>query len=70
MKEEKLTIIYYRNDVVHNKILIGKDFNNRSLEKTLNIYSRILPLSYRDGFKNAINDCAKGLNLTDNLILS
>lgn len=65
LKNEKVTITQFRNSVVHNKILLRRKYNGKSLEEVINIFVKILPRSYRNGFINDINGCHK--NLLDNL---
>lgn len=61
MKNEKESINKYRNAVVHNQILVDKQFKGKSLEEVLKIFVKILPKSYRLGFIKDINDCSKNL---------
>ena len=61
MEANKEVINSFRNKVVHNKILINRTFDGKTLQKTLEIFIRILPASYRRGFIKDINACAKGL---------
>ena len=65
LKKEKRTINAYRNQVVHNKIILRDKYEGKTLEETLNIFIRILPISYRNGFIEDINTCSK--NLVENL---
>ncbi len=55
----------YRNQVVHNKIILNEKYNGKTLEEILIILKNILPKSYRKGFITDINSCSK--NLCDNL---
>ena len=64
LKTEKDSIIEFRNSVVHNKILLGKTFKNKTLEEVLNIFKMVLPSSYKSGFIKDINNSSK--NLTEN----
>ncbi len=61
MKNEQNIIHKFRNDVVHNKILLSRTFSNKTLEEVLIIFIQILPKEYRRGFIADINDSAKGL---------
>lgn len=61
METERETIRQFRNGVVHNKILINRKFNKKTLEEALNIFIQILPEHYRDGFIKEINNCSKEL---------
>ncbi len=63
MKVNSERIIQFRNSVVHNKILVGQLFEKQPLKSMIDIYSRILPESYRKGFKKDIIDCDKDLNV-------
>lgn len=63
LKSEKDQIIDFRNSVVHNKILIGQSFKGYSLNRMIDIYTQILPKSYRDGFISDIKKCDKDLNV-------
>ena len=64
LKTEKDSIIEFRNSVVHNKILLGKTFKNKTLKEVLNIFKMVLPSSYKSGFIKDINNSSK--NLTEN----
>lgn len=64
LKNEYKSIIQLRNRVVHNKILLGKTFSNKTLEEVLNIFKMILPSSYKSGFIKDINNSSK--KLTEN----
>ena len=61
IEENKESIIEFRNKVVHNNILINRNYEGRSLEEILKLFVEVLPKSYRDGFIKDINDCSKGL---------
>jgi len=62
LKNEKKTIINFRNKVVHNKILLDPKYNViKPLENIFEIFVKILPKSYRDGFIKDINGSAKGI---------
>lgn len=61
MKEYKDSICLFRNNVVHNKVLLGRKFTGCSLEEVLQKIVLILPLSYRDGFVKDINGCSRRL---------
>lgn len=61
LKKEKESIINFRNKVVHNKVLLNIKFDNKNLVCILQIFVKILPESYRDGFKKDINSSAKGI---------
>lgn len=61
LKKEKRTINAYRNQVVHNKIILCDKYEGKELEETLKIFIRILPISYRNGFIEDINKCSKNL---------
>jgi len=61
LKKEKRTINSYRNQVVHNKIILCDKYEEKTLEETLKIFIRILPISYRNGFIKDINACSKNL---------
>ncbi len=61
LNKEKDTIITLRNRVVHNKILLDRIYNKHSLGEALQIFSKILPISYRTGYIKDINSCAKGI---------
>lgn len=64
MKTYKKAINVFRNNVVHNKVLLNQKYNGLSLEEVLKVFSRILPCSYRSGFVKDINSCSK--DLTEN----
>ncbi len=49
-----------RNTVMHAKILISKDY-----VPMLNALERMLPETYREGFRDNIRSCTKNLNLSD-----
>lgn len=66
LENEKKSLNEFRNSVVHNKILLNKKFNGKNLNEIINIFSKVLPLSYRKGFINDINNCSK--NLMENLL--
>lgn len=57
----KNPVIYFRNAIAHNKILLGSTFDDLNLEDVLKIFIKILPKSYRHGFVKDINECAYGL---------
>lgn len=62
LKLNKENIIDFRNSVAHNKILLGRSFEqDKSLEETLRIYCEALPKSYRLGFKSDINKSVRRL---------
>ena len=61
LKNNKETVIQLRNSVVHNKILLDGTFDKNDLKTGLNFLEKILPESYREGFKKDINSCTKGL---------
>ena len=61
LKKEKRTINSYRNQVVHNKIILCDKYEEKTLEETFKIFIRILPISYRNGFIKDINACSKNL---------
>ncbi len=61
MKKEQKSINCFRNCVVHNKILLNRKFEKKTLEEILNIFVSILPQEYRQGFVSDINGCANGL---------
>lgn len=61
LNEEQKSINSFRNAVVHNKRLLGRAFNGKTLEETLNIFKEILPNSYRQGFIKDINSCFTNL---------
>lgn len=58
---EKDTINLFRNNVVHNKILLTHLYNDKTLEEVLNIFVKILPKSYRAGYVKDMNSCSKGI---------
>lgn len=62
LDNEKNSIIELRNSIVHNKILLNRKFNNKNLKEMINIFIKILPKSYRNGFIKDINNCSKNLN--------
>ena len=62
LAHEKQTIVEFRNSVVHNKILLNHLYNYKTLEDVYNIFVKILPNSYRNGFVKDVNSCAKGLS--------
>ncbi len=61
---EKDTINLFRNNVVHNKILLNNSYNGKTLEEVLNIFVKILPKSYRTGYIHDMNSCSKGITDT------
>lgn len=61
---EKDTINLFRNNVVHNKILLTHLYNDKTLEEVLNIFVKILPKSYRAGYIHDMNSCSKGITDT------
>ncbi len=61
MKNEQEAIRKFRNDVVHNKILLNRKYGGRTLEEILKIFIQILPGEYRHGFIKDINNCCKEL---------
>ena len=61
LKKEKRTINAYRNQVVHNKIILCDKYEGKTLEETLKMFIRILPISYKNGFIEDINKCYKNL---------
>lgn len=69
LKEEYSAIIDFRNSVVHNKMLLGRDFRwrnsgpKRSLNETLNFFKNIVPNSYREGFVKDIAESISRLNI-------
>lgn len=65
LKEKVDSIIDFRNSVVHNKILIGQSFKGETLKNMIDIYTKILPESYRNGFISDICGCSKGLNIDE-----
>lgn len=58
---EKDTINLFRNNVVHNKILLTHLYNGKTLEEVLNIFVKILPKSYRVGYVKDMNSCSIGI---------
>ena len=58
---EKNTINLFRNNVVHNKILLTHLYNGKTLEEVLNIFVKILPKSYRAGYVKDMNSCSIGI---------
>lgn len=65
LAKEKDSIIKFRNCVVHNKILLIQNFKGKTLKEILNIFTKILPKSYKAGFIKDINNCSK--DITENL---
>lgn len=61
MEKEQSTIRKFRNDVVHNKILLDRKYGGKTLEEVLYIFIKILPKEYRHGFITDINSCSNGL---------
>lgn len=62
LRKEKNAIVAFRNKVVHNKVLLDLNYScQKSLESILNIFVKILPKSYREGFIKEINSSAKGI---------
>lgn len=61
---EKDTINLFRNNVVHNKILLTHLYNDKTLEEVLNIFVKILPKLYRAGYIHDMNSCSKGITDT------
>ncbi len=61
LKNEQKCINSFRNAVVHNKILLDRKFNGKTLEDTLNTFKEVLPNSYRTGFVKDINSCFNNL---------
>ncbi len=64
LSSEVDSIIDFRNSVVHNKILIGQTFKGKPLQEMLDIYSKILPESYREGYLNDVIKCDNNLNIS------
>lgn len=58
---EKDTINLFRNNVVHNKILLTHLYYGKTLEEVLNIFVKILPKSYRAGYVKDMNSCSIGI---------
>lgn len=67
MGQYKDSITKFRNKVAHNCILLNGRFRGASLEEVLEQLVEIMPHSYRKGFINDINACAKGLVEDENL---
>lgn len=61
LDRKQKTINEFRNQVVHNKIILGKNYGGESIAKTLSIFVNILPKTYRHGFITDIQKCSKGL---------
>lgn len=61
---EKDTINLFKNNVVHNKILLTHLYNDKTLEEVLNIFVKILLKSYRAGYIHDMNSCSKGITDT------
>lgn len=73
LRKCKGSFIDLRNSVVHNKILLDRRFRSKideknnvegkTLKETLEIYRKVLPKTYRDGFVSDIRKCSDGLNI-------
>jgi hypothetical protein len=61
LDREQKTINEFRNQVVHNKIILGKNYGGKSIDETLSIFVNILPKTYRKGFISDIKGCTKEL---------
>lgn len=69
LKVNKIYINYLRNRVMHNKIIINSIKDNKDLRELLIFFKNCLPESYKNGFMTDINNCRKGLNLVEKLII-
>lgn len=71
LDKEQKAINEFRNQVVHNKIILGKNYGGKCIDEILTIFVNILPKTYRctiipnsskkRGFIPDIQGCSKGL---------
>lgn len=69
LKVNKIYINYLRNRVMHNKIILNSIKDKKGISEILTVFQDCLPESYKNGFTSDINDCCKGLNLDEKLII-
>lgn len=67
LENSKNQINYLRNRVSHNKIILTSKCEGADLKAILISLKNALPQSYQQGFIKDINQCAKGLNITEKL---
>ena len=74
IKKEMEPIISFRNAIAHNKMLHGRIYfqkrreNAKTLNEILDIYRRIIPLSYRSHFVDDIYNCQEGLGIKEEFV--
>lgn len=69
LKENKTYINYLRNRVMHNKIILNSIKEKKDIREILTTFKDCLPETYKNGFTSDINNCCKGLNLDEKLII-
>lgn len=69
LKENKEYINLLRNQVSHNKIILNTQRNNKDIKDILIVFRDCLPKTYQNGFVKDINNCCKGLNLSNDIII-
>lgn len=59
-----------RNRVSHNKIMLNYVKDGKTLGDMIILFKESLPVEYQKGFAKDINSCAKGLRISDLLIVT
>ena len=67
LKSGRDAINSLRNRVSHNKIMLNFNSNSLDLKQALIHLRNSLPKDYQNGFINDINNCVKGLNISESV---
>ena len=59
-----------RNRVSHNKIMLNYVKDGKKIGDMILLFKKTLPFDYQKGFASDINSCAKGLRISDLLIVT
>ena len=70
LNENKEYVIYLRNNVSHNKIILESKKKEYDIKKILEAFKNTLPQAYQKGFKTDINNCSKDLKVPESLIIN
>lgn len=55
IKENINVVIEFRNSIMHNDILLGNTFDDKTLKESIEILYKVLPKDYKPGFMRDIN---------------